>query len=1732
VNCARRATVGRRAALAVVLCALSFAASRPAIAADPWSARVTVTDERGKEHKGLLERFVLETRGHPGITPTDAFVLNDVTRKSEDLVAIGLQWITIPGAPRGAPRALATVFEFADGSSAAPMTGNKGRAQVTALSFRFTEDGRAPVEWAYQLGKTGPRPLGDVVRIVVSVKAPRPVGPPAPSPTSEPPRPPRPPTPQQPKPPGPPPSVGTLCVHKFEDRNGSGVQDEGEPPLPDWTFTVTDARGAATSLTTNAAGVACAQFPLGTYSVGEVQKPGWSLTTASPVVVTLPAGKPVDVVFGNRRSVVTGTLCVHKFNDLNGNGVQDRGELGIPGWSFTVKGEKVAISNLRTQENGTVCLDVPVGVYTVAETPGVDWVATTPTSQSVSVTAGKTANVTFGNRVKTGRLCVRKFNDLNGNGVRDPGEGGLEGWVFTATDEEGASATIVTQKEGIGCTDLPVRHYVVVETLRAGWKATTPTTQGVSVVAGQISEISFGNRATAAPGPPLPPGVLVDPTGCDCGLGAIPMTAAIVLRWAQLCPTVVMSTPTDGSPPVATYVFGEPRLYRADHGVGNWTRVLPSNGSSGAALREDALESSPLDASDKALYRDMVRHYLDPDRYVEAPLPPNETAAQVAGAVRDFAYLVLVTRFGLKLDTLETMGLGVVDTGVTASGLYDYVLTIWTPARERLCSHVDGVSPIAPPPVPPPTLPKAEAMPTTLPDRPGARRPSSGVSPIGVSWTSSAPSTNPPSPPYVPSAYAVIAYVVERKVGADGTWERMGEGPVLEVKRTYPSAALPLTPENASSPEAGYRYLDRETEHGTQYFYRISALDWIGRSSVVTSEVQATAYTIPEPLAWKTFTTAWDDTNRRVNIALTLRLAMPAGRTVYLERTARGPQSATPPHDTEIGLTPLHPTQPWSGSALAFSFEDASVSEKTTYIYRLVMDGPLAGMKTDLNVRTSLAVPDLTPPAFAQPLSYVIRKGTPLPPTVANALAAQHATDQRDQAKWDATIAQVLGKIATERAALLAQTVDSYETVVLPSAMAAKMISSLEVGLYPLDASVLDPRSPGVGIPAPDFAGETMPLPLPAEVLLKNGSRISGDLVTLDLDAGTALQAHLSPALGDINCDGLAIPWEETESISFLWRTHQPTISDPVRRMAIPSIADKRGRVAFPQNASRVAIGASVLHLKLLPTDPQSSALSQALTGNASAFEWHFDFSNQVAKALEVRGVRLTGTPWRLDTPGESLAYRWRIPDRRRPPEGQVLLVDIDDAPALGETPWPGRGDHRGRKATVRGSSAALPSWTARGVVTALSVGVRDTERPGQSPASSERLLGLNPNLPGITVTIGAKQYLLEELVQVMAQWAPAPASRPADGARPLTVTLKFHHRAKLRLQDLPEWLDPDIKARALSLIELDRYAPHVADVKASRNGVILYWGYSAPTPATDLRGFNVYRAIDGPSPAFERINVEPLPFAMASAPFPTLPAGSSPVNAPQSGSLCWFEDPLLGGAGTKYLYRVTAVDDTGLESDPPNPSAGLSVIVPDLLGPPAPIFVTVRAQRDLAASPPFQVKLEWMKPQHPYDVVLYRAEVGPGTVAVEIHRATPTDPTTFLDPGPFVPTKSYEYFLRGDSGTLGVKSETRTVAIRAVDVPPSVAPGSFTASAVAGGVQLSWIAPSPTPGITVGGWVIERRRVNSAVFRLRAGPLPATTLTLLDDRVATGVSYEYRLVMIDASATTWVSLYPVVTAP
>ncbi len=288
---------------------------------------------------------------------------------------------------------------------------------------------------------------------------------------------------------------------KFNDLNGNGVKDANEPGLADWRITLTKPDGSQVGTLTGADGSYKFEgLTPGSYTVSETAQTGWSATAPAggSQKITLGNSDITDANFGNKASAFS--ISGRKFNDLNGNGVND-GEPGLAGWKIQLARDGNVINTTTTGADGSYTFEgLANGAYTLSEVLQTGWTQTAPKSgpQSVTVQDKDVTGIDFGNKVSaTYSISGMKFNDLNGNGARDGNESGLAGWKIQLA--QGSSVINGTSTAADGSykfTGLAPGSYTVSEELQSGWAQTEPKSGSYSVnlVDKDVSGMDFGNK--------------------------------------------------------------------------------------------------------------------------------------------------------------------------------------------------------------------------------------------------------------------------------------------------------------------------------------------------------------------------------------------------------------------------------------------------------------------------------------------------------------------------------------------------------------------------------------------------------------------------------------------------------------------------------------------------------------------------------------------------------------------------------------------------------------------------------------------------------------------------------------------------------------------------------------------------------------------------------------------------------------------------------------------------------------------------------------------------------------------------------------------------------------------------------------------------------------------------------------------------------------------------------------
>ncbi len=246
---------------------------------------------------------------------------------------------------------------------------------------------------------------------------------------------------------------GTVIGHVYLDTNGNGIQDVGEPNIPNLNVLITDSNGDLQTVITDANGDYLALVPPGITHVkldeSDVDYPtGFTQTDGvDPNTVIAVAGSVSDAGDDGffRANSIGDTVYLETDGTPGSQGASDPGIANvrvrlIPPAGVDIGGGPGASISVRTDVNGNYeFVGLPDGTYTVeVQQPGGSTQTEDPDggndNQSVVTVTGGVANNAqdFGYQgsVPSGEVGDTVFTDTNGNGIQDAGEAGISGIIM------------------------------------------------------------------------------------------------------------------------------------------------------------------------------------------------------------------------------------------------------------------------------------------------------------------------------------------------------------------------------------------------------------------------------------------------------------------------------------------------------------------------------------------------------------------------------------------------------------------------------------------------------------------------------------------------------------------------------------------------------------------------------------------------------------------------------------------------------------------------------------------------------------------------------------------------------------------------------------------------------------------------------------------------------------------------------------------------------------------------------------------------------------------------------------------------------------------------------------------------------------------------------------------------------------------------------------------------------
>ncbi|MBI3647889.1 MAG: S8 family serine peptidase, partial [Actinobacteria bacterium] len=216
----------------------------------------------------------------------------------------------------------------------------------------------------------------------------------------------------------------------YNDLNGNGSLDGGEVGISGVTVTLSGT-SSGTTTTDGSGAFAFSALAAGTYNVTYTVPANFVNTGTRPISgIVVASGATVtgkNFFAQQRDGSISGTV----YNDLNGNGSLDGGEVGISGVTITLTGGTPSVGTLTTTTNGSGAYSfssLQAGSYSIDYTPPSGFVNTGTKPLSATLSAGgSVTGKNFFAQQRDGSISGTVYNDLNGNGSLDGGEVGISG---------------------------------------------------------------------------------------------------------------------------------------------------------------------------------------------------------------------------------------------------------------------------------------------------------------------------------------------------------------------------------------------------------------------------------------------------------------------------------------------------------------------------------------------------------------------------------------------------------------------------------------------------------------------------------------------------------------------------------------------------------------------------------------------------------------------------------------------------------------------------------------------------------------------------------------------------------------------------------------------------------------------------------------------------------------------------------------------------------------------------------------------------------------------------------------------------------------------------------------------------------------------------------------------------------------------------------------------------------
>ena len=253
---------------------------------------------------------------------------------------------------------------------------------------------------------------------------------------------------------------GKLCIsgYKIDNCTGQG--------LSGWNITVSNQTAQVAKVQTNATGYyqVCNLTPAN-YTVCEELQPGWTNLSQLCQPANITGANLTNQNFTNQKQLcISGT----KFDDCTGE--------GLPNWTITLTNGTYTVATTTNATGQYQFCGLMPGNYSVTETVKDGWVPVTPTQRSVTLGCDNRTGQDFTN-MPYGNISGMKFNDLDGNGIKNINDEPLPNWTINLYYAGNGTFITSAVTNGTGeyvFKDLPCGIYRVNETPKPDWTQTAP----------------------------------------------------------------------------------------------------------------------------------------------------------------------------------------------------------------------------------------------------------------------------------------------------------------------------------------------------------------------------------------------------------------------------------------------------------------------------------------------------------------------------------------------------------------------------------------------------------------------------------------------------------------------------------------------------------------------------------------------------------------------------------------------------------------------------------------------------------------------------------------------------------------------------------------------------------------------------------------------------------------------------------------------------------------------------------------------------------------------------------------------------------------------------------------------------------------------------------------------------------------------------------------------------------